>query len=233
VGAIAVAYAACQLLKIEEIPSKQAWDGSRPLGIALLTSGVSALVGTFLVFIGYGRLLRKVNQNEELSDACKGAWYLAVQTLGIDMTKVGAHVWTVKGPRGFRYLDRRVTFIIERRRQTNVTWRKGKGAIGLAWSEDAPVIASVENLQHLGSSERLFCAIPRRERFGLNYREFLRSRHYRAILAVPLRVDTGVRGCLSIDVQIDGHADTLDTLVKDDQFNNVVAVCEAVLGRRR
>jgi hypothetical protein len=233
VSAVAVTYAICQLLRVEEVPSKHAWDGSKPLGAVLWVSGVAALVGTLLVFTGYGRALRKLNQNDELSEACKGIWHLAVKTLGIDMTQVGAHVWTVKGPVGFQYLARRATFVVEPRRQTNVTWRKNKGAIGIAWAEDDPIIANVAHLLKRGTSKRLFCAIPRRDRFGLGYGEFARARHYLAILAVPLRVRGRVKGCISVDVRLDGYADLLDTLVKDDQFNRVVAVCEVVLRRRR
>jgi hypothetical protein len=73
IGGFAVVYAICALLKVEEIPSKNAWWGSEPLGVVLWVSGVLALVGTFLVFIGYGRTLKKLSQNDELDEACKGA----------------------------------------------------------------------------------------------------------------------------------------------------------------
>jgi hypothetical protein len=156
-----------------------------------------------------------------------------VERLGIDMAKVGVHVWAVKGLKGFQYLDRRATFIIENRRPTQVLWRKGVGAIGLAWAEDEPIVASVEHLQQRGSSERLFLQVPRRDRFGFDWRDFKRSRQYRSILAVPLRGGGKVRGCLSVDIQVDGQADRLDTLMQDDKFNAVLVVCEAVLAKRR
>src|SRR5437016_3209894 len=83
--------------------------------------------------------------------------------LRIAMAKVGVHVWALKGLKGFRYLDRRATFILEPRRPTQVIWRKGKGAIGIAWNDDEPIIANVENLRKRGTSQRLFCEIPRRD----------------------------------------------------------------------
>jgi hypothetical protein len=194
---------------------------------------VIALVGTFLVFAGYSRVLRKAEKNDELHEACRALWHLVVERLGIDMGKVGVHVWAVKGMKGFRYLDRRATFTIENRRPTQVLWRKGIGAIGLAWDDDDPIIASIERLQERGLSERLFSEIPRRDRFGLGWRDFKRSKHYRSILAIPLRGGRKVRGCLSVDIQVDGQADKLDTLTQDDTFNAVLVVCEAVLAKRR
>ncbi|HKF13796.1 MAG TPA: hypothetical protein VKB13_01045 [Gaiellaceae bacterium] len=192
-----------------------------------------ALVGGSLVLIGFGRVVTKQQQNVELDEACRGLWAFVVDVLGLEMRAVGVHVWSVKGLKGSRYLDRRSTFVIEPRRETQVIWRKAKGAIGVAWDEDEPKIANVEHLVERGPDETQFCAIPRAERFGLSWREFRRSRHYRAILATPLRARGRVRGVLSVDIQVDGQADKLDTLSQDPQFNNVLTVCEAVLGRRR
>jgi hypothetical protein len=147
------------------------------------------------------------------------------------MDKVGVHVWTVKGLKGFRYLVRRTTFVIKPRRRTahHVIWCKGKGAVGIAWAEDDGILANVENLEARAPTEAAFCAIDSRERFGLDWREFKRSKHYRAVLAVPLTTRGRVKGCLSVDLQVDGRAEDLERLAADDQFNNVLRVCEAVL----
>jgi hypothetical protein len=228
-GTIATGYGVGALLKEEGLPSADAWGASHPLGILLAVVGVLALVATLLVFVGYDRALRKNDQNDELARACRGIWRLALEHLQVDMAQVGVHVWAVKGVRGFRYLERRATFVLETRRSSNVIWRKGVGAIGLAWAEDEPLIANVESLVGQATSERLFSEVPRRERFGLNWREFRRSRHYRSILAIPLRRHSRVLGCVSVDVKLDGCSDLLDTLSRQDQFNNVLAVCEAVL----
>jgi hypothetical protein len=229
IATIATAYTVGELLKQEGMPSETAWAAHHPLGILLGLVGTLALIGTLLVFFGYDRALRKADQNDELALACRGIWHLAVEHLGIDMTGVGVHVWAVKGLKGFRYLERRATFVLEARRSSNVVWRKGVGAVGLAWAEDEPLVANVEHLAATATSERLFSEIPRRNRFGLSWREYRRSRHYRSILAIPLRRHTRVLGCLSVDVKPDGYADLLDTLSRQDQFNNVLAVCEAVL----
>lgn len=245
-GAVVVAYGVLQLLASHEAPSKDAWETGETLWWLLIGTGVVALVGTFLVFAGYARLLKKLDQNDELYEGCRAVWRLAVDRLGIDMKKVGVHVWGVRGLPGCRYLERRATFVIEPRRATHVIWRKGKGAIGLAWDEDDALVANIEGLdqrldiegldQRLDDrarSEQAFCEIPKRERFGLSWREFRHARRYRAVLAVPLRVRGKVRGCLSVDVLVDGHANSLDTLLQDDRLNAVLTVCEAVLGGKR
>jgi hypothetical protein len=149
------------------------------------------------------------------------------------MAKVGVHVWAVKDFKGCRYLEKRATFILPtRRRSTHVLWRMGKGAIGIAWADEDAVIANVEHLQQRAPTAAVFCAIPRRDRYGLSWREYQRSRHYRAVLAVPLRVGNRVRGCLSVDLQLVGLADQLDTLSTEEKVNDVLAVCEAVLAKR-
>lgn len=233
VAIVDVVYAVSQILREEEVPSAKDWTAHQPLGWLLAISGGLALAGTLLLFLGFDRVLRRTSQDDELLQACKGVWLLAVEKLDVPMDKVGVHVWGVRGFKGFSYLHRRATFVIKpRRRSAHVIWRKGKGAIGIAWAEDEGIIANVENLQTRGSSQRIFCAIPRRERFGLGWREFVRMRHYRAILAVPLRVRGNVRGCLSVDIQVDGKADYIHTLVNAEEFTDVLRVCEAVLEGR-
>ncbi|MEX2646086.1 MAG: hypothetical protein WD249_07490 [Gaiellaceae bacterium] len=233
VGTIAVGYGVLQLLESRDAPSAEAWAITEPLGGLLVGTGIAALIGTLAVFIGYAKTLKKADKNDELYESCRAAWHRAVEVLGIDMKDVGVHVWGVRGFYGFRYLERRATFIIEPRRPTHVLWRRGKGAIGLAWEEDDPLVANVQNLIERGRTERVFYEIPHRERFGLTWREFKRARRYRAVLAVPLRVRGKVRGCLSVDVQVDGYADKLDTLLGDEKLNAVLTVCEASLAGNR
>jgi len=201
IGTIALAYGVLQLLESHDVPSKDAWKVHEPLGLLLIGTGLVALEGTFLVFVGYARSLKKAEQNDELFEGCRAVWHLVVAGLGLDMRKVGVHLWSVRGFPGCRYLERRASFIIEPRRTTQVTWRRGKGAIGLAWAEDDALVANVEHLVGRATSERLFYETPRRERYGLDWREFKRARRYRSVLAVPLRALGKVRGCLSVDLQ--------------------------------
>jgi uncharacterized integral membrane protein len=177
-----------QALKEADIPSKSAWDNSEPLGVVALTSAVVGLVGGFLVSLGYARELKRRRQNEELGDLCKSVWVIAVREFpAIEFTKIGVHVWAVRGLWGARYLEKRATFIPEARRSTPITWRQGKGAIGLCWRLNQELVADVEKLERKGPDKTAFCALPEEERFGFSWRDLQESKRYRAILAMPLR----------------------------------------------
>jgi hypothetical protein len=231
IALIAAIYGVLEIFRVEDFPKAGFWSPGHPLVWALVVTAGAAAAGTLLVFLGFDRVLQRTGQDDEFVEACKGVWQLAVEDLDLPMDKVGVHVWTVKGFKGFRYLARRTTFVIKPRRRTahHIIWCKGKGAVGIAWAEDDGILANVENLEARAPSEELFCEIDRRERFGLEWREFKRSKHYRAVLAVPLRVRGHVKGCLSVDIQVDGRAGDLERLAANDQFNDVLRVCEAVL----
>lgn len=186
------------------------------------------------MFWGYSRALKRSEQDENLLNACKGAWHLAVRELGIpqdDLDRIGVHVWGVRGLWGARFLERRAKFTLQPRRETKVQWRRGVGAIGVAWDKDEAKIANIENLEQLGPTEQDFCGLSREARFGLSWSQFSKSKHYRAILAIPLEAEPDrVVGCLSIDVQLDGYADKLDTLSRVEKLSTVRDVCEKALG---
>lgn len=202
----------------------------------LVSSGVITAFFGALVLFGYSRMLRKNEEDADLEYACKGAWHLVVRELRIpreEMEKIGVHVWSVRGIKGARFLERRAKFTLQPRRETRVLWRKGTGAIGVAWDLGEPIIANVENLDKLAPTEEEFCDLESAKRYGLMWREFQKSKHYRAILAIPLESRRGrVAGCLSIDLELDGYADRLDTLSKVDQLSTIRDVCEEALGAR-
>lgn len=235
VGLVAAVYAACQLLKSQSVPDAKAWEGVTGLNVLLVSSGVITLIGGFLVGWGYAHALRKSDQNVELAEACKAVWALTHRTTEIPWDRVGVHVWTVRGLKGMCHLERRATFVVEKRKTTPITWRKGKGAIGACWSRDESLILDVAKLEQLGHDRATFCALPSEARYGLSWREFRASQHYRAVLAIPLRAGPPgalrVAGSLSVDVQVNGHIDALNRLSQDRNFGAVLSVCEAVLGR--
>jgi len=207
--------------------------------------GIVAFAGGGLLVYGFARAEGKRKLRDDLTDACVGMWALAVEELGLPMEKVGVCVFSVAGPPKLRFLEQRAGFVVGQRTRSHVLWRRGKGAVGIAWANDAPMIANVEHLEgRLGRLSggatrtelaRAFCSIPYEERFGLGFREFFRTRQYRAVLAVPLRKDgdsdSRVIGCLSIDLLVDGKADELAALIHHDDFDNVVAVCEGLLAQ--
>lgn len=161
---------------------------------------------------------------------------MALRHTSIPFDKLGVHVWVVRGFKGGRYLEKRATFVPEARRPTPITWRKRKGAIGLCWEKNRPLVADVHALEQLAAKKSEFCALPADTRFGLSWEEFENARHYRAVLAIPLRVPRlarfPVRGVACVDVRVDGKAHELDTLSERDDFSAVLSVCEAVLRGR-
>lgn len=233
VALIDATYAISQILREQAVPSSAAWTRHHPLGWLLAVSGGAALVGTLLVFAGFDRMVRRSRQDDDLYEACKGVWRVMVETHHVPMDKIGVSVWEVRGVWGFHFLARRTSFVIRgRRHHPHVVWRKGKGAIGIAWDEDETIIANIENLRVLAANQASFEAIPRRDRFALSWREYRRTRRHSGILAAPIRVRGRVRGVLSVDLQVDGHSSDLDNLGTSDDLAYVLTVCEAVFGGR-
>jgi hypothetical protein len=158
---------------------------------------------------------------------------LLVKRLVVQHDEIGVHIWTVRGWIGIRTLERRAQFVVRRRRTSPIVWRKGKGAIGICWARNTPILANVQQLEERAPSETEFCALPREERFGLTWAEFTETRHYRAVLAVPLRVGPAgaprLRGVISVDVLVDDNAGRLDTLLRTSEFVDILSVCEDVL----
>lgn len=235
-AAVALAGAGA-LLKNEDYPSKDAWDGSSLLNVGYVVSAIVALVGGFLVAQGYAATLRRETRRDELADLCKTLWAMALRHTSVPFDKLGVHVWVVRGFKGARYLEKRATFVPEARRTTPITWRKQKGAIGWCWAENHALVADVEALEKIAPNEQAFLGLPAKTRFGLSWYELEESRHYRAVLAIPLRVRRvakfRVRGVVSVDLRVDGKANELDTLSARDDFSAVLSVCEAVLRGRR
>jgi hypothetical protein len=212
-----------QLLRAQEFPKASTWKPGTAGSMTLVGLGVGAILAYLLVTLGYGRALKKSRQNALLNAVCKDAAALVVARTGLTYDVIGVHVWTIRGPFGFRHLERRAQFVLKRRRASPVTWRKGKGAMGICWKRNSAVVADVEELEGRCPAKAEFCALPRDGRWGLTWEEFRETRHYRAILSIPLRGGPQgaprLRGVLSVDAQTDGHAQELRLL------------CEDVLGR--
>lgn len=237
------AYGACILLQDRNFPRGD-WEPGTAGGYVLLGSGAVAFMGAALLGMAYHRTLTRAQGRDDLAETCKALWAFVIEELQLPMHAVGAHVFTIKGFKGAHYFEKRATFIIERRRASKIVWRLGCGAVGVACKEEMPIIANVENLDErvlrrveISNSrqelERRFLAIPYLDRYGLGFREYFRTRHYRAVLAVPLRTTSGandkIRNCLAVDLQVDGHADALADLLDHEYMADIIAICEDIL----
>jgi hypothetical protein len=233
VGFVGAVYSACSLARLQDFPSADAWKGDSPLRYLLIGTGIFALIAGALVLAGYSALLKKSERNDDLAEACKGVWHVAVQELQCPlegMEKVGVQLWQVRGFTGARFLERRASFTLEPRGETKIVWRKGKGAIGVAWAANDAKIASVAEVEARAGTKDQFYALSRDERYGLTWDEFRKAKRYRAILAIPLETRPNhVAGCLSIDVRLDGYDQKLDTVAKAEQLTRALMTCESIL----
>jgi hypothetical protein len=233
-SASVVVYSAVQIAKSEDYPKAALWKPGTFWSGVLVVAGVTAAVGYFAVTWAYARALRKSEQGNELGAACQEVAKLIVDETGVPHEAVGVHVWVVRGLPGARYLDRRAKFVVRRRAPSPVVWRKGKGAMGAAWRARDSVVADVEGLDAACPDEATFCARTRANRFGLTWMEFQETKHYRAILATPLRTGSGplrrTTGVLSIDVTQDGAHRALRQLSVSQEFRYVRGICEHALG---
>jgi hypothetical protein len=233
-GGSVLVYSAAQIAKAENYPKAAIWTPGTFWSGVLVVAGVAAAVGSFVVIWAYGRALKRSEQGDELAAACQEVAKLVVDETGVQHEAVGVHVWVVRGAPGARYLDRRSKFVVRRRAPSSVVWRKGKGAMGAAWWARGSVVADVEGLDAACPDEQTFCSRSRSNRFGLNWREFQETKHYRTILATPLRTGSGplrrTTGVLSIDITVNGAQVALRQLSASQEFRYVRGICEHALG---
>jgi len=234
-GLAAVVYSVCQLLQRQDVGSDQDWELWAPLGTLAFTSGALALIGVFVTAVGYAKLTKRRNANDELATCCKGVWAVVVEETGINMKSVGVNIWAVKGLPGVRFLDRRASFAIVPRPRTRITWSKGKGAIGLAWTRDAAIAVDMRDLESRARNAADFAQLTEDDRYGLSWEEMTRLRRYRSVLALPLRAGKDnamrVRAVLAVDLLEEGHLHKLNELHDHPDIQGVLSTCESVLGR--
>lgn len=222
------------LLKEGELPNDSLWQPGEPAAVALVVIGAIAYLGYLLVVVGYRRSLKRSDQDARLYKTCRDVAALVERTTVLSRDAIGVHIWTVRGLRGVRRLERRATFVPGERQPTAITWRMGKGVLGQCWARDQWILADLEPLAN-ASDEEAFYAIPREERFFFTWQEARSTAHYRAVLAWPLRGGPEnarrVVGVLSVDVQSPGAYAELDKTWTQNRadFSAHLAVCEAVL----
>jgi len=225
------AYGVLQLSKTLNRP--ELWGTKSNWNWVLVAFAVPAFLGSALVSIGYPRLLRRVDKDAELLALCANTAGLTAEKLQISPRKVAVHVWRVRGFKGCRYLDRRAAYRSHTHPKTHITWRKGKGALGVCWAEDVAFVGDGGRFDRQNLDKNAFCQLDPRDRFGLSWREYQRLKHYRAVLVVPLHGGApgrySLRGIFAVGVLDDGKVNDLNALRNDPELLNVLSVCEAAL----
>jgi hypothetical protein len=225
---------AAAALKEAGLPNDGYWRAHGPATYALGVLAALSYIAYCFVVLGFGRILRHSDQNARLYAACRDVATLVESATSLARNDIGVHVWTIRGVKGLRRLERRATFVPVERTQTSITWRKGMGVLGQCWVRDEWILADLERSAN-ATTEREFYAIPRNDRFLFSWQEAKATRHYKAVLTWPLHGGPQnarrVVGVLSVDAQATGAVAALDSAwtTRRGDFDAHLAVCEAIL----
>jgi hypothetical protein len=202
-------------------PSAELWKAGEWGAWLLIVSGTFATLGYFLVTWGYSRRLMTEESEAALYKTCRSIARAVSQTTKINQDRVGVHVWAVAGPPGLRHLVRRVKYgsVVVERPESGVTWRRGRGALGICWRTETQDVWDLEDLQSRAPTRQAFCvSLTPDERMGLTWSEFSNTKHYTAVWVQPIFKSGGgsrITGCLSVDiVEVPGAAEKLTRAVK-------------------
>ena len=231
-GMLILVFGAVQIMRVAEWPDAQTWkSGLGLVAFVALAIGVSVL--SFLVAWGYRGLLASRRREERLAKAANGLVRVVEKHSTLKRDEVGVNIWRVRGPKGFRRLDRAAIAVEEDREETPILWTKGKGVIGYCWSQKAPRFADLEDLRSALPTENEFCSIPRDERFKFTWSEFQDVDRYTSVLAVPLKPRGfgrfAVRGVLAVDCSNVDKRGELYGLQRKPDFVTIKRTCEDIL----
>jgi hypothetical protein len=168
-------YGLLQLAKSQDWPNAADWRNGTDWHEALTGFGIAGVTAYFLVTVGYSLALRRSDQDKNLVGACREIARVVCTRTGIPYDNIGAHVWTVTGLPGLRYLRRRAKFVPFNRRTTPITWRKGKGVLGVCWMDKRSFVADLDALRRVSEPEasEAFRSLSREDRFRLSWKEFV------------------------------------------------------------
>ncbi|MEP6976604.1 MAG: hypothetical protein ABI948_00975 [Thermoleophilia bacterium] len=231
-GLLILIFGAVQIMRAAEWPDARTWKSGAGL-VAFVALAIAVAVLSFLVAWGYRGLLASRRREERLAKAANGIARVVMKHTKLKRDEVGVNIWRVRGPKGFRRLDRAAIAVEEDREETPILWTKGKGVIGYCWSKKAPRFADLEDLRSALPTEEEFCSIPREERFKFTWSEFQEVNRYAAVLAVPLKPRGfgrfAVKGVLAVDCSNVDRRSELDGLQGKPDFVTIKRTCEDIL----
>jgi hypothetical protein len=195
---------------------------------------IATALASFYVSVALWRILGRKDRSSEFAKAAHAIARLIEEKTSLRHGEFGINVWLVKGPTGFRLLDRVCeAMVAPERTETPITWTKGKGIIGEAWARKTSRFADLDTVRAAIPSARVFCRIRPEERFRLTWAEFNETSRYHAVLAVPLRQHRfarhAVRGVVAIDVLVPGKGLQIDGIQQLPEFDAIRRTCENAL----
>jgi hypothetical protein len=230
---LVAATSALALAHSANFPSEVAWSAGHPLPPIQIGAGILLVLAQVMLVVKG----RKGRRDQELEDACRQvAAYIDDHCPNLPLREVGIHIWTVAGPPFAKHLRRSGSFLLSGdRARSGIRWTQGKGVVGAAWEKRTRVIRDLEEIRRRADSKQRFEGLSNGDKLGLDWAEFQRTPHYRAVCADPLYSrdnhsgQPSVRGVLAIDLLKDGHCEELEHATADSRFASVLGVCESAL----
>lgn len=230
-AAAVVALGGVNVARERQWPRESWWEPGGWGQLAFIVLSLVVSVGTFLVIVGFRRILKRQRASGEFATAAESFAQLVEANTSMHRNQFGVNIWLVKGMLGFRRLVREATVVGYKRHETPITWTKGKGIIGEAWGRKKGRVADLDAVRATFWDQTTWCELKRSDRFRLSWDEFNETRRYRAVLAVPLRrhrwARHPVKGVAAIDSLVPGKAAELNELYDMPEFSSVRRTCEA------
>lgn len=231
---LTVTVGVCVALRSANLPSEAAWGGGKPWLIGSVAAAVALALAQVLVYFRR----RKARGDAALDDACRVvASHLDDAIPDLPLKQVGIHIWRVAGLPKARYLRRAAHFLLAgERAHSGITWKEGKGVVGMAWKERHPKAINLETLYAKHNTPTRWNSLSEDERLGLTWAERKGLPRYKTVYAAPLyRRAPGVenppvRGILAVDILVTGKTKKLElATLKDKEFDVVVGLCETAI----
>jgi hypothetical protein len=198
-----------------ERPTKQFWEPWAGWLIACtITTLIAPLLLTFATERSERKKRKKLQRERAFSELLTGALVAITRDSNLDCTRTGVQAflvtttYTLKPPFRRKVHERAARVKLSfNPPPSGIPWQEGKGLIGRCWSERANVVEDLRTSfgPYLAYSKEQWDALAARERFGLSYEEFTRTKsYYGLVAAVPILGEKGeYLGCVSLDTPAD------------------------------
>jgi hypothetical protein len=237
VGLLSFAAATIVSLSKNEYPSKLFWGGRLAyllFGCTVVTL-VAPHVQTFLANAGEKKRRRELERERSYREILTSTLVAVVDASGADWTRTAVQVFLVR-----RHLRWKSPFLVEQQDRiarvklsfspppSGIRWTRGKGVIGRCWEARDNIIEDlrVRFGPYIDYTREQWDALDGRDRFGLDFEEFQRTRTWYGIVGAAPILDPKGRflGCVSLDTP-----QTCPDVVDKDGLGGLLRVAAVVI----